>query len=181
MTKTYDWNCSEVTICNEILHVLISFFWWKHFYIEWQLDDSSPFSLWSGIQTFFVILTIRWCCNINSFLSSSSRINLGKKQPWLMDGIQFKAIYSWINWFLLIHGDLVENYVAAAVVAKTPIRTALEVANFYWYIILLSPAARDTMTPRATSAIIIAIIKTLITLFVNMMLYWHVCQNEREI
>lgn len=47
-----------------------------------------------------------------------------------MDGIQFKAIYSWINWFLLIHGDLVENYVAAAVVAKTHIRTALAVANF---------------------------------------------------
>lgn len=81
----------------------------------------------------------------------------------------------------MIHGDLVENDVAAAVVAKTPIRTALAVANFYWYIILLSPAALDTMTPRATSAIIIAIIRTLITLFVNMMLYWHVCQNERGI
>lgn len=48
-------------------------------------------------------------------------------------------------------------------VAKHRIQTALAVANFYWCIILLSPAVQDTMTPRATS-VIIAIIRTLINL-----------------
>lgn len=82
--------------------------------------------------------------------------------------------------FPLINADLVENFVAAIVVAKTPIHTALEAANFYWYVILLSPAVEDIMTPRATSVIIIAIYRTLTTLFVND-LYWNVGQNKKEI
>lgn len=53
-------------------------------------------------------------------------------------------------------------------VAKRHIQTALAVANFYWCIILLSPAVQDTMTPRATSVIIIAIIRTLINLICSL-------------
>lgn len=52
--------------------------------------------------------------------------------------------------------------------AKRHIHMALAVANFYWCIILLSPAVQDTMTPRATSVIIIIIIRTLINLICSL-------------
>lgn len=47
--------------------------------------------------------------------------------------------------FLWIQVDLLEDYAVGAVIAKTPIHTALGEANFYWNKILLPPAARSIL------------------------------------
>ena len=75
----------------------------------------------------------------------------GRQLPLLVNEHQIVILKN----VLLSQVDLVENDGTAAVVAKSPIQTALAVANFYLYIIRLPMLLRSSMIPRAVNAIII--------------------------